>query len=527
MAIRYSPKFKEDLVILKSKPMQFIGIAVLFAAAALCPQAASQQLPVAGSAGHTRYRIVFTGTFGGPNGHFAINGTHILNNDGTFLGWADDSLPDPFAPDGCWDGDDCFLARAFHFKNGTMTDLGSLAPGFNSDVSWLSPSGLISGESQTGQVGLCGSDRCWLMHGVLWAHGKMTDLGTLDGGPISLTTSVNDSEEVAGFALNTIPDPFSMFGLLQTRAYLWKDGVMRDLGTLGGPDAMALRINERGQIAGNSYLGVDPSDACVFPLRTGAFLWQQGVMTDLGGFGGTCTMVGDMNNRGQIVGGSLLSGDQAQHAFLWQGGKLSDLGTLGGNFAFAQAVNEAGDIVGSQTLPPDDATFHATLWSGGRIFDLGALGPQQCSFASSVNSQLQVVGINSSDCDFRDDPSLRAILSERGGPAIDLNTLIPPNSGVQLRNASIINERGEIVAVGVFPDGSHGPVLLVPCESDPDSSASAQADTCQNTGLPLSTTAAAIVSALSMPKQSPWIHSVLTRLQNKHFFGPIGRIPKR
>jgi len=469
---------------------------------------------------HTRYKVVFVGTFGGPNSHFERDGQHILNNDGSFIGWADDSLPDPFAPDGCWDGD-CFVARAFLWKNGEMADLGSLAPGFSSDVSWMSSSGLISGEAQTGEVD---PNVGWTMHGILWAHGQMTDLGTLDGGLISLTTSVNDSAEVAGFALNTIPDPYSMFFGNQTRAYRWKNGVMKDLGTLGGPDAMALRINERGQIAGNSYINSDLSDHCV--LRTGGFLWEHGKMTDLGGFGGTCTTVSDMNNRGQIVGGSLLAGDQAQRGFLWQNGKMTDLGTLGGNFASAVAINEAGDVVGSQTLPGNDSVFHAALWRRGRIFDIGALQTGGCSLATSVNSHLQVVGINSSDCDFGDDPSLRAIISEGGGPAIDLNTLIPADSGVQLRNASIINERGEIVAVGVYPDGNHGPVLLIPCERKSD-----QAETCQNSGVPLlgvrSAPAFARTNNMSPQGLHDTVGMVRTSVQNKHYFGPVGWIGKQ
>lgn len=473
------------------------------------------------SAQTPRYKVVFIGTFGGPNSHFNIGGTHILNNDGSFVGWADDSLPDPFGliygPDACFDGD-CFVARAFRFKNGKMTDLGALAPGFSSDVSWLSPGGLISGEAQTGEVD---PNVGWIMHGVLWAHGQMIDLGTLDGGLISLATSVNDSAEVAGFALN---------GVNQIRAYRWKNGVMKDLGTLGGPDAMALRINERGQIAGNSYINFDLSDSCQgygYALTTGGFVWEKGTMTDLGGFGGTCTFVNDMNERGQIVGGSFLAGDQAQHPFLWQRGRLTDLGTLGGSHALAIAINNTGDVVGFQTLPTDDATAHATLWTRGRIFDLGALAPGGCSIASSVNSRLQVVGINSSDCDFNDDPSLRAVISEGGGPAIDLNTLIPADSGVELRNASIINERGEIVAVGVYPDGNHGPVLLIPCESETD-----QADTCQNSGMPLllgARSAPAFARTNNKPPQ--WLRDTGgmagTKVQNRRYFGPVGWIGKK
>jgi|SRR5215831_6324593 len=493
---------------------------------ALSPTLNSQNISITSSAReqNIRYKVVFIGTFGGPNSHFSIFGAHILNNDGSFVGWADDSLPDPFGliygPDACWDGD-CFVARGFLWKNEEMADLGALASGFSSDVSWMSASGLISGEAQTGEVD---PSVGWTMHGILWAHGQMIDLGTLDGGAISLTTSVNNSAEVAGFALNTVPDPYSMFGVNQTRAYRWKNGVMRDLGTLGGPDAMALRINERGQIAGNSYVNWDLSDFCV--LRTGGFLWAHGKMTDVGGFGGTCTTVSDMNNRGQIVGGSLLAGDQAQHGFLWQNGKMTDLGTLGGNFASAVAISEAGDVVGLQTLPGNDSIFHAALWERGKIFDIGALQTGGCSLATSVNSHLQVVGINSSDCDFNDDPSLRAIISEGGGPAIDLNTLIPADSGVELRNASIINERGEIVAVGVYPDGNHGPVLLIPCERESD-----QADTCRNVGAPPLGTRSVPAFAQTNDKRPQWLSDtggmVGTSLQNKHYFGPVSRIGKR
>jgi len=349
----------------------------------------------------------------------------------------------------------------------------------------------------------------------LWAHGKMIDLGTLDGGLISLTTSVNDSAEVAGFALDSI---------FQTRAYRWKDGVMQDLGTLGGPDAVALRINERGQISGNSYVSLDPSDIC--GLKTGAFLWETGKMTDLGSFGGSCTNMNDMNNRGQIVGFSFLPGDTAHRAFLWQRGTMTDLGTLGGSTALAQSINEAGDVVGGETLAGNDLVSHAALWTGGRIFDLGALGPNQCSFANSVNSQLQVVGLNSSDCDFRDDPSLRAVISERGGPVVDLNTLIPANSGVQLRNASIINERGEIVAVAVYQNGNHGPVLLVPCESESNSELS---DSCQNVGSPPLATVTAQATTMPYLKASPWIHNKTAGLQprSKRLFGSAMWIPRK
>jgi len=57
---------------------------------------------------------------------------------------------------------------------------------------------------------------------------------------------------------------------------------MLDLGTLGGPDAMALLVNERGHVVVQSYTSSALSPSCFFPLTTGLFLWQEGNMVDLG-----------------------------------------------------------------------------------------------------------------------------------------------------------------------------------------------------------------------------------------------------
>jgi probable HAF family extracellular repeat protein len=235
---------------------------------------------------------------------------------------------------------------------------------------------------------------------------------------------------------------------------------------------MALGVNESGQIFGNSYTSSDPSPACGNPdfgfdaLTTGAFLWQNAKMTNLGSLGGTCTNAIAMNNRGQVVGYSFLAGDAVFHPFRWERGKLLDLGTLGGNQGVAQHLNESGDIVGWESLAGNENVIHATLWSRGRITDLGAFEPDQCSVPLAINSRKQVVGLVSLNCDFNDDPSFRAVLWEPGSPMVDLNTLISPSLGIQLRVVATINDRGEMAAVASFPDGSHRPVLLIPCDDE-------------------------------------------------------------
>jgi hypothetical protein len=77
----------------------------------------------AGNNHQVRYKVVATPTFGGLNGHMEILSTRVLNNNG--VGWTDTPDPDPFAPDGCSDGD-CIVAHAFSWQNGEITELGAL-----------------------------------------------------------------------------------------------------------------------------------------------------------------------------------------------------------------------------------------------------------------------------------------------------------------------------------------------------------------------------------------------------------------
>jgi probable HAF family extracellular repeat protein len=443
-----------------------VGSLLLLGLYTLTPHLSGQ---VQGETAHlkhpTHYKVVDTGSFGGPNSHVSL-GTQILNNEGMFTGFADTNIPDPYAPGGCWDGD-CLVAHTFRWKSGKLTDLGSLDAGPNSESNWISENGQIAGDSQNGLLDPFGG---WQIHGVVWKQDRIFDVGTLRGGYDSLARAVNNAGVVVGLSTTLVSDPFSMimdFGLpfaFQTRAYRWKDGLLHDLGTLGGPDAMALGINERGQIAGNSYVNFKASPGCG-TLTTGAFLWEKGKMQDLGSLGGTCTQVPltttPINNRGQIVGYSFLPGDEVFHPFLWEHNHLADLGTQGGNFGYAVTLNQRGDVVGWQTRPGDDNIIHATLWSDGRITDLGALRPGQCSTAFGVNQRRQVVGLSGA-CDFND-PSLRAFIWEPGIQMTDLNTLISPSLGLQLRNVAAINERGEMAVVAFFPNGDHRPVLLIPC----------------------------------------------------------------
>jgi probable HAF family extracellular repeat protein len=435
-------------------------IAALFFACLVSAQLGAQtQSPESGQT--PRYRLVDLGAFGGPASSFAD-----LNNRGTAVGWANLPTTDPLclhAPD------NCFTTHAFQARNGAITDLGVLPGGDSSDVNAISASGLIAGRSETGEF-----DPVYglpVLHPVMWRNGQMIDLGLLPGGGIGgVSGDVNDRGQVVGTALNTVPDPCNISGLpTQFRAFLWQNGAMQDLGTLGGPDASAFFINDHGQITGISHTeSIDPVTGCpsVHP-----FFWQNGAMLDIGTLGGIEAQPQSLNQLGQVVGISLIAGNQALHPFLWSNGQLTDLGTLGGNEGETNFINDRGDIVGEADLPgPAPEVHHAVLWKHGKIVDLGVLPGDLCSHAFYLNSRGQIVGSSTDEesCSF----GKRAMLWDSRGPT-DLNTLIPSGATLNLTHAFAINERGEIAGFGVPPDCEPGEVsvcghayMLIPCGAD-------------------------------------------------------------
>jgi probable HAF family extracellular repeat protein len=453
---------------MKSRPTAWIAVMSFVAALALPVQLAAQgQSEFKERKDESpRYKLIDLGTFGGPASYYseAGLGSRVLNNRGDVAGYADSSTHDPYAPN-CFDLD-CFVSHVFRWHNGVRTDLGAF-PGVNSSAaSAINARGWIVGFSEYGPIDpLIGSPHA---AAALWRDGQMINLGTLEGGADSNAVGVNDRGQIVGFAANSIPDPFDPFGLpTQLRTFLWEKGVMKDIGTLGGPDAVPnTGINERGQITGSSYINFIPNPATGVPT-VDPFLWEDGDLIDLGSFGGTNGFGLAVNNRGQVVGQSNLAGDLETHAFLWDHGILTDLKTLGGTFSTPTWLNEAGEVVGGSTIQGDQI-YQAFLWKEGVMTNLGTVDGDPCSQGNSINEKGQVVGI-SATCDFF--TVQHAFLWEKGS-MFDLNTLIPSNSSLRLFYAADINDRGEIVGVGVPPTAPPNPDLfghlfvLIPCDDD-------------------------------------------------------------
>ncbi len=283
--------------------------------------------------------------------------------------------------------------RAVLWDNGAIQDLGTLG------APYVVPTDI----NDRGQV--VGWSRDWSApqaHAFFWDQGTMQDLGEVlvsgSSQPQFNQVHINDRGQVLGNRPGG-------------QAFLWDNGVTQTV-----PLDFAAALNDRGQVAGwvwHDSAGVRQRRAAV---------WEDGVVTELGTLGGTDSWANAISNTGWVVGGSYINSFRDMNAFRWRGGQMEDLGPSGQMSSGrpegwqATLVNDPGQVgAKSNDVPfswdhgvtqfincrcgsyyPMDMNVHGTIvgwggwvWNDGVLHNLeGTLGHR----AIGINDQGAVVG---------------------------------------------------------------------------------------------------------------------------------------
>jgi len=281
----------------------------------------------------------------------------------------------------------------------------------------------------------------------VWSPGgKQLSLTPLTAGYPTTPYGINNQGLVVGYSSNG--QGFD--------AALWTNGVPLDLGTLDGlPACAGTGINASAEVAGYCFL---------LDGRTEAFLWTKATgmqgLASLQGGGGSIAQA--INRFGQVVGYGPTIAHATPYAFVWSKttGKAKNLGKLPGyDSSYAFAINDLGQIAGQSACLNCSLSGHATLWSKtkGSMLDLGVLPGASESFASGINNVGQVVGLSY----YSATNELHAFVWSPSTGMLDLNNLIPANSGWLLQIANAINDQGQIVGYGVFNGQSTSEAFLL------------------------------------------------------------------
>ena len=237
----------------------------------------------------------------------------------------------------------------------TITDLGN---GFNPSfgavyATSVNNRGEVSGWAYHGQT-------VPQHHAMVWEGGTLTDLGTPDGSYDSAVYGINNRGTYVGHSegwiayfsdgawtklgvagsANDVNDRGTIVGNYNasgTRAFMLRNGVFMDLGTLGPSFAYAFAVNGKDVAVGYSYDNA---------FHTRAFVYEKGAMRDIGTLGGTGAYAYDINDHGVVVGAS---DDGLGHtvAFVYERGVMRPLFATNTVNSMARSINDHGDIVGT------------------------------------------------------------------------------------------------------------------------------------------------------------------------------------
>jgi len=271
----------------------------------------------------TKGKIKDLGTLGGPNSQ-----AQDIDDNGQIVGFAQ-------TPDG--------TAHAVVWVGGRIHDLGAFTDGGYAEAS--SNGNVALTWSVDGSSPWSGS-RAAVMTGTPSTGFTITDI---DVAPGASAVAVNASGTIAG---SNHQIDYGLPGWNSAQAYIWHNGVSRNLGTLGGPSSFAYDINDAGHVIGRSDVDGDGS---------GAFFWNGATMRALAAPAGASPTADAINNS-DVITGTYGSGN---HAVVWESPAASPQrlqepeGSAG---SIAVDINQRGAIAGQIEYTQPEYHTVAVVW---------------------------------------------------------------------------------------------------------------------------------------------------------------------
>ncbi|PYL10152.1 MAG: hypothetical protein DME33_01735 [Verrucomicrobia bacterium] len=302
-----------------------------------------------------------------------------------------------------------------------------------------------------------GADR----HAAFWPNSQSPaiDLGTLPGFTTSTALGSNPRGEIVGLA-----------GFGADRPIYWKSSQSTPIELPGLPVGLlgqASAINPVGQIVGTFFaLDFSVQQPVFWPKSNAAPIYLP-ELSDTFPHG----LAFSINAVGNILGDACTADFVECHVALWTnsastpmalaspGGDFiyTDIG-LSSGFSVAPGLNNAGSVVG-YAYNADYSETRAVFWASSvsSAVVLSTTGEFSNGTAEGINEKGQIVG-TAYNSDFSDFHAFMWPNSASQG--IDLNALIPPDSGWELVVARGINNRGEITGLGLFNGTVHAYALI-------------------------------------------------------------------
>lgn len=233
-----------------------------------------------------------------------------------------------------------------------------------------------------------------------------------------------------------------------TGAFLYDNGVVTELPILGGLRSWAFGINDLGWVVGVSEDSRQTNQG---------FIYKDGGISQLENLfpnrPDATSSAKAINNSGVVIGSSNGS------AVYWSNsGVISALtGSFGGASVVAEAINDAGQIVGYADYASPSTAHGAFIWESGVMTDLGNLGGIGGAAATSINSAGHVVGSAS-----RPDGSGSGFIWTAQDGIVALDTLLDPAfSSWQILQGQGINDSDQIVAYARASEGSPWTIVIL------------------------------------------------------------------